>query len=76
MIPRNQIRMWSQEFVTGFRHLSYSLETYPHTDVTLSKLKQVLAAEEAVQLTKGQKPLHDITPNGFFCMAVDIEERQ
>ena len=46
------------------------------TDITLSKLKQVLAAEEAVQITKRQKPLHDITPSGFLCMPIDIEDRQ
>ena len=47
-----------------------------HTDVTLSKLKQALATEEAMQLSEGQKLPHDITPSGFLHMAIDIEERQ
>jgi hypothetical protein len=45
-------------------------------DITLSNLKQVLAAEEAKSLTKGQKPPHDISPSGFLRMAIDIEDRQ
>ena len=45
-------------------------------DVTLSKLKRVLAAEEVAQLNEGQEPPHDITPSGFVRMAIDIEERQ
>ena len=47
-----------------------------HTDVTLSKLKCVLAAEEAMKFSEGQKPPHDVTPSGFFHMAIDIKERQ
>ena len=64
-----RIRKW---FLTSFTH--WMLTQF--TDITLSKLKQVLAAEEAVQITKGQKPPHDVTPSGFLRMAIDIEDRQ
>jgi hypothetical protein len=48
----------------------------PYADVTLSKLKLVLATEEATLLANGRKPPHDITPSGFLRLAIDIEERQ
>lgn len=46
------------------------------TEVTLTRLKQVLATEEASQLSRGQKLPRGVTPSGFFRMAIDIEERQ
>ena len=52
------------------------LQLTPRIDVTLGKLKRVLALEEVAQFSDGRKPPHEVTPSGFLRMAIDIEERQ
>jgi len=45
-------------------------------DVTMTQLKRAVENEEAKQTESSQSPLHKVSPAGFFCMAIEIEDQQ
>ena len=44
--------------------------------VTMSKLKRDIENEEEKETKSGQSPSYKVSPAGFFCMAIEIEEKQ
>jgi len=42
----------------------------------MNQLKRDIGNEEAKRIEGGQGPLYKVTPAGFFCMAIEIEDQQ
>ena len=46
------------------------------SDVTMTQLKCDIEKEEAKQIESSQRLLYKVSPAGFFCMAIEIEDQQ
>jgi len=42
----------------------------------MDKLKRDIGIEEANRIEGGQGPLYKVSPAGFFCTAIEIEDQQ
>ena len=42
----------------------------------MNQLKRDIGNEEAKQTEDGQSPLYKVSPAGFFCIAIEIEDQQ
>ena len=42
----------------------------------MSQLKRDVGNEEAKQIESGRGPLYKVSPAGFFCAAIEIEDQQ
>lgn len=50
--------------------------TFTLLGVTMNQLKHDIENEEEKQTKGGQSPLYKVSPAGFFCIAIEIEEQQ